>query len=154
MKATEINFEFPLLGIGSDNDLWGFSDLRQLTTCGPRTIKEDMQIGLELIDCGGQRWRVKQLRQIGRDGSLPIWWLKSLVSTPQFRVEQELQPLDPLNLNQTIDRVCAAMRAHPEFWCDDYEGGPELDARIAEVRSAVSISAIHEVLGLDTFEAY
>jgi hypothetical protein len=154
MNVSEATFEYPVLGISADNDVWGFSDLRGLTTCGPRTLKDDMQAGMELIDVNGRRWRVTGVRRLGRAGSLVGWWLKSLLSPPQSRIEQELEALGPLELKAVQERVCAAMEAHPEFWCEDDERATALPARLKEVRGVGSIADIHVVLGLDTFEAY
>ena len=150
MKTSEVTFQFPVLGISSDLDLWGFPDLRSLTTCGPLTLKDDMQRDLELVDTNGQRWIVRSVQRLGRTGSL----LKALLTgKPQSKIEQDLDDQGALTLEQVQARVCASMEAHPEFWCDDVDHA-ELPHRLAEVRATRRIAEIHEVLGLDTFEAY
>jgi len=154
MKVSEIAFEFPVLGISDDNDLWGFSDLRQLTTCGPRTLKENMQLGMELVDAGGRRWRVEGVRRMGRSKPLIPWLIKSALSGPTYRIEQELAPMAPLTLDEVKERLASSMRAHPEFWCDDPESASELRARLEEVAKVRAFTSIHDLLGLDTFEAY
>lgn len=51
-------------------------------------------------------------------------------------------------------RVCEAMKAHPDFWCEDDELDTVLPTRLAEVSAVANIADIHEVLGLDSFHAY
>ena len=151
----EASFNFPVLGISHDNDVWGFPDLRRLTTCGPRTLKDGMQRDLELIDAQGQRWVVTSVRTIGPAGSIPGRWFSTLLTgKPQFRIEHELKALEPLSVGEVKDRVCAAMRAHPDFWCEPDERDTVLRERIADVQATKTIVDIHETLGLDTFEGY
>ena len=73
MKVSEVAFEFPVMGLGADNDVWGFRDYRELTTCGRRTLRDDMQKDLELVDAGGRRWKVTAVRRLGRHRSLLPW---------------------------------------------------------------------------------
>jgi hypothetical protein len=114
-----------------------------------------MQVGMELIDAEGRRWKVRQIRRTGRAGSLVSWWFSSLLSgVPQSRIEHDLEALRPMTVRQVQDVVCSAMEAHPEFWCEDDERGTVLPARLEAVRAAEAIAHIHQILGLDTFEAY
>lgn len=155
MRASEERFQFPLLGLSPDKDVWGFADMQGLSRCGPRTLRENMQRDLELIDVDGRRWRVASVEVVGRAGSIFTRWLRDLLTgVPQYRIEQELEPLERLALAQVQDRVCEAMEAHPEFWCEDDERDTVLPKRLAEVRATGSIAEIHQVLGLDTFESY
>ena len=151
MKTAEADFRFPVLGITTDVDVWGLPDLDALTTCGSRTLSEGLQIGMELIDTEGCRWVVRSVRRTGRAGSL----LSRLLSSPaQSRIEHELESLQPLSLAEIQGRVCAAMEAHPDFWCEEADQATVLPARLAEVRAVATIAGIHEVLGLDSFHAY
>ena len=155
MKTGDVAFEYPVLGISGDNDLWGFRDYRQLTTCGRRTLRDDMQRGMELVDAGGRRWRVVGVRRLGKSRSFLPWLFWTLLTAvPNYSIEQDLEPLEPLTLDDLKDRVCSAMKAHPEFWCDDPESAAELSQRIRQVRKAKKVAGIDDVLGLDTFEAY
>lgn len=155
MRTGEVDFRFPVLGFTPDLDVWGFPDLRGLTTCGPRTLKTDMQIDMELVDADGHRWIVRSVRRVGRAGSLVSSLIRSLLtSVPQSRIEQELEAMAPLTRDETCARVCSSMEAHPEFWCEDDERQTVLPERLARVRAVKSIAEIHDVLGLDTFEAY
>lgn len=155
MRSSEAGFEFPLLGISSDKDLWGFPDARRLGVCGPRTLLDDMQVGMELVEPSGRRWVVRSVRRLGRAGGLVSWMVSSLLTAkPQSRIEQELDALPSVSLEEVQDRVCEAMEAHPEFWCEPAEFETVLRQRVAQVRATTQIRQIHEVLGLDTFEAY
>lgn len=155
MRSIDAEVAFPLLGISADKDVWGFADLRELTTCGPRTIRDRMQDGMELIDANGQRWRVVSVRSLGRAGSVWTRWLMTLLTAvPQYRIEQTLEDLGRVELAYAQAKACEALEAHPDFWCDDDERDTVLPRRLAEVRSTTSIAGIHEVLELDTFESY
>jgi hypothetical protein len=151
MKTAQVDFRFPVLGFTTDSDVWGLPSLDALTTCGPRTLKEGLQVGMELIDVEGGRWVVRSVRRTGRAGSL----LSLLSLGPaQSRIEHELEPLEPISVEHVQARVCAAMEAHPDFWCEEDERNTVLPARLAEVKSTATIAGIHEVLGLDSFHAY
>ena len=154
MKTAQADCRFPVLGFTPDADVWGFPDMDGLTSCGPRTLKKDMQSGMELVDADGRRWVVRSVRRTGRAGSLLPWLLRSLLATPQWRIEHELEPLPPVSLEEAQARVCAAMAAHPDYWCEEDERATVLPARLAEVRATKTIAGIHDRLGLDTFQAY
>lgn len=151
MNTAQADFRFPVLGFTTDMDVWGLIDLDSLTTCGPRTLKEGLQLGMELIDAEGRRWLVRSVTRTGRAGSL---FSRLLFSPAQSRIEHELDLLEPVSLQAVQLRVCAAMEAHPDFWCEDDERHTVLPVRLAEVRAVTMIAAIHEVLGLDSFHAY
>jgi hypothetical protein len=105
---------------------------------------------MELIDAEGRHMVVRSVRRTGRAGSL----LSSLLPPAQSRIEHELEPLEPVSLEDAQARVCAAMQAHPDFWCEDDERDTVLPRRLAEVKATTSIAGIHDVLGLDSFHAY
>jgi hypothetical protein len=151
VKTAEVSFAFPVLGFSADQDLWGFPDFRSLTTCGPQTLRERMQDGMELIDANGRRWGVRSVQRIGRTGSI---FVALLSGKPQSKIEHELNDLGLWTLEEVQSRVCASMEAHPEFWCEDSERSTVFPQRLGEVRATQNIAQIHNVLGLDTFEAY
>src|SRR3990167_7537060 len=95
MKTAQADFRFPVLGFTTDSDVWGLPDLDALTTCGPRTLTEGLQVGVELVDAEGRRWIVSSVLRTGRAGSL----LSRLMPGPaQFRIVHELELLAPLSL--------------------------------------------------------
>jgi len=155
MKTAEADFHFPVLGFTPDREIWGFPDINTLTSCGPRTLKENLQAGMELVDADGRRWIVRSVRRVGRGQPLIPWLVSAvLTSTPQSRIEHEIEQLEPLTRDEAQDRACASMLAFPQdFGAEDVDD-PLLAQRISEVRATQSIAAIHEVLGLDSFMAY
>ena len=150
MKTSQLDLVFPVLGFTLDQDVWGFRNLRDLTTCGKQTLKKGMQDGMELVDADGRCWRVMRIEKLGPTGP---WWTW-LLGQPLFRIAQEVEALPPLTLSEVQGRVCDAMLAHPDFWCEPEDRSSVLPARLEEVRSTTSIAGIHDVLGLDTFENY
>ena len=154
MKAADANLRFPVLGFTTDQDIWGFPTLHVLSRCGRRTLKDGMQIGMELVDLEGRRFVVRSFKSGGRDRALLPWMLWSMLAGSQYWIEQELHPLQPLSLEEVKARVCAGIRAHPSYWCEEADRDAVLPERIAEVQSVISISEIHSILGLDDFRAY
>ncbi len=156
MDAGEVDFRFPVMGITSDRDLWGFPDLDRLTKCGPQTVKDNDHSSMELIDLEGQRWRVLSVKRLGPVGSLWQQILQRLLyASPQSRIALELESLTPVSLDEVKARACAGLDAFPGYWCaDDVEPEPELSERKAALKAATSIQGLHDLLELDTFEAY
>jgi hypothetical protein len=154
VKTGEVDFHFPVLGFTPDLDIWSFPDRNTLTSCGPKTLKDSMQSGMELVDAAGRRWVVRSVRRTGRAEPLMLWLVSHLISTPQSRIEQELEPSEPLSLSEAKDRVCASLRAYPDYYGAEDENDPALEELIAEVRSANSFGEIPDLLGLDSFMAY
>lgn len=156
MRTGEVAFRYPVMGVTPDRDLWGFPDLDRLTKCGTQTLRENKAVGMELIDAEGGRWRVASVRRLGSAGTL---WQRILSHTlrppPQSRIDHELEPMAPMSLAEVKARVIAGLEAFPGYWCDDEaDPEPELAPRRAAVMAAASIAELHEIMGLDTFEAY
>lgn len=155
MKTAEAGFHFPVLGFTPDLEIWGFQDLNTLTSCGPRTLKENMQIGMELVDSDGRRWIVRSVTRTGRAES----WLAGIVSRlltgkPQSRIEHELEALEPLTLREVQARACASLEAFPEDYGQYDESDNVLPPLLAEVRATKDIGSLLPLLGLDSFMAY
>jgi len=151
MKSSEAGLSFPVLGFTPDRENWGFPDLDRLTKCGPRTLKENMQDGMELIDANGRRWRVLSIRRVGRTGS---WLMVLLTAKPQSRIEQELEELPGLSLAEAKQR----MRDSLETFKSNYTGfdGDEAEfaSMLEKVNQARSIAELYELIQPDTFESY
>jgi hypothetical protein len=154
MDVASLNLKFPILGFTTDDDVCGFPSLHEFGLCGPRTIKNDMQRGMEIVDCDGRRYRVRSIRKVGRLGSLPIWFLHSLVSTPQYRIQHELEPREPLSLEEIKQRVDVCIRAHPLYWSEEADFDSVLVEQLANAQACGSVAEIFEVLGLDWFASY
>ena len=156
MRTGEVAFRYPVMGVTPDRDLWGFPDLDRLTKCGTQTLRENMAVGMELIDAEGGRWRVASVRRLGSAGTL---WQRILSRTlrppPQSRIDHELEAMAPMSLAEVKAQVIVGLEAFPGYWCDDEaDPEPELAPRRAAVMAAASIAELHEIMGLDTFEAY
>ncbi len=152
MMTTQAAFGFPILGFTPDREIWGFQNLDALTRCGPRTLKDDMQAGMELIDADGRRWLVRSVRRTGRAGSL----LSLLLSFgyAQSRIEQELEPLPPVTLEEAKARACAAVEAFSSDYCQDDERDTVLAPLLEQVKASATIADIYRILQPDTFEGY
>lgn len=152
MKTEEIALKFPVLGFTADLDIWGFQDLDRLTRCGPRTLKEDMQSGMELIDAGGRRWRVVSIRRTGRAGS--VLSLIPGFGPPQSRIEHELEALEPVSIEEVRRRARVALEAHSaeDYYGDD--GQADFRKLLASVARAKGIARIYDLIQPDTFEPY
>lgn len=155
MKTSEVKFHFPVLGFTPDREIWGFSDLETLTSCGPGTLKNDMQAGMELVDSKGRRWVVRSVRRTGRDQPLLPWLISALLTgVPGSRIEHELDEMPALSLPEIKERACASVEATSSDYCADDEREEVLEPLLAQVRAAKSVARIHDLLGLDSFKAY
>jgi hypothetical protein len=152
MKTGEANFHFPVLGFTSDLHIWGFQDLDRLTRCGPRTLKEDTQIGMEFVDAGGRRWKVRSVRRTGRAGSFLSLLLP--FGPPQSRIEHDLEPMETVSIEELRRRVCTALEAHAETYFEGGERETEFEPLLSAVLAACSVSEVYELLQPDTFEPH
>lgn len=151
MKSSDVDFKFPVLAFTPDREIWGFPDMDRLTRCGPRTLKDDAQAGMELIDAKGRRWRVLSIRRTGRAGSLlSLLWI---FGQPQSRIEQELEPMPPATLSEVQERACIAMESSREDYYGE-EGQAEYRSTLKKIEKARSIARIYDLLQPDTFEPY
>jgi hypothetical protein len=148
MKSSEAKFSFPVLGFTPDRENWGFRDLDRLTRCGPRTLREHMQDGMELIDANGRRWRVLSFRRTGRAGS--IFSLLPGFGPPQSRIEHELEELSSVSLKEIQQRT----RESLQLFKSDYGDDEEFSSLFESIDKADSIAKLYGLLQPDTFESY
>jgi hypothetical protein len=122
---------------------------RELTCCGPKTLQDQVQIGMVLVDADGRSWRVLSVEPLGR----PAFSLRSLrLFAPKLvQVEHEFAPGPRISLDDVKARICESLDAYPLYWCEPSEMPEGLEERKAEVRSVESIREIHDKLGLDYF---
>ena len=137
MKTAEAGICFPVLAFTTDRDVWRIENLDFLTTCGPRTLKNDLQLGMEIIDAEFDRWVVRSVRRIGRAEPFLPWLLGALMTgVPQSRIEHELERLPPTSFEAAQIRVCAAIEAHPLFRrIGLIQGSSIADDVVAQVRA-------------------
>jgi hypothetical protein len=163
MKSTDAGIRFPAIGFTPDGGMWGFADLDGLTECGARTLKNNTQSGMELIDSDGRPWVVRSIRRIGRNKPLLPWLVSTVLGGGGgCRIEQELDELAPVTLAEIKVRTCAYVESIPDEHCCDHDQDHEEEhnhehgpaSLLAQVRSANSVAEIRERLGLDWFIAY
>lgn len=159
MKSVEANLKFPVVGFTPDRAAWGFADLDTLTACGSWTLKDDLQRGMELVDSDGRRWVVRSVRKTGRARPLLPWLVMSVLSGPLWRIDQEMDELEPISFAEVKDRVCAAIEANAEDYQDccadpEHEHEDGVESRIAQVRASKTVAQIIDKLGLDSFMSY
>ena len=150
MKTADVAFQFPVLGFTPDLEIWGFPDMDRLTKCGTRTLRENLQIGMELIDADGRRWVVRAVRRTGRAGSLLSLFLP--FGPPQSRIEHDLAPMPAVTLDEVRRRAFAEMEAYAENYVEGDEGKAEFAQLFVDIGRASKISEIHDLLRPDTFE--
>jgi hypothetical protein len=151
MKSSEAGFRFPVLGFAPDREIWGFPDLDRLTKCGPRTLKERAQHGMELVDSDGQRWRVMSVRRVGRAGSvLSLLWI---FGPPQSRIEHDLEPMPVVSLAEVQDRARTAFEGSQVDYYGD-EGQAEYMSALRKIGKTRSIAQIYDLLQPDIFEPF
>ena len=143
------DFAYPLLCFTKDGDVWAVSDEFELTTCGPQTLASGLQVGMDLVDAAGHCWRVKSVRHIGYP-PLSRRSFRPFLARLR-RIEHEFESMPSLSLEEAQDRVCAALEAFPEYWCELEDKDTVLPERKADIRRTRSIAEIHDVLGLDSF---
>jgi hypothetical protein len=154
MNAGQAGMKFPVIGFTPDGEIWGFPTLDSLETCGRKTLKDDMQTGMELIDGRGRRWVVRGVRKVGRAHSFLPWLFWAVLSGPQYRIEQDLEPMAEVSLDDIKARACQSLAAFPTDYGGEDENDPEIASLTNKVRKAKTVAAIFKLLGLDSFEGY
>lgn len=120
--------------------------------CDQWELKYGARDGMVLVDSNLNCWRVRGVKRLGI--RRPLWYFlfRLLFQQAQFQVEPDLEPLEPITLDQLKDRIAASILANPDDWRDDEaiagEDGPPqdeqelLDAIVAGVRAADSLEGI------------
>jgi hypothetical protein len=140
---------YPVLCFTQDGDVWAVRDEFDLTTCGPETLAKGIQIGMDVVDAAGSRWRVASVRHVGYP---PLSRRSFRLFQPPLRsIEHELEPMPALSLREVQERVCSSFDAFPEYWCELADKDVVLPELKAEVRATRSIAEIHDRLGVDCF---
>lgn len=152
VKTSEADLQFPVLGISTDDDLWGFPDLHRLTKCGPETLKKNLQADMELIDAAGRLWIVRSVRRIG--SVRPLLSILLISWPPQSRIEHELEAKGAMSIEDVRRRIRTTVETHPDYYFDDPREEGELEALLAQVDRASSVAELYQLLGPDTFEPY
>ncbi len=148
-QTSAPHFTYPILCISKNDDLWAIRSQSELTTCGPVTLANGIRVGVDMVDADGTCWRVLSVKHVGY---APFTMRSLNPFLPALRViEHEFEPMPRLSLGEVQERVCAALDAHPEYWCEWYNKDKILPERKGQIRSARSIADIHNLLDLDYF---
>lgn len=152
MKVQDANIRFPAIGFRTDGVPHGFDDLNELTTCGPRTLKKQHQVDMEIVDADGRRWVVRSVRRTGRALPLLQWLLWAVLEAgSRSRVEYELDTMQPVSLADVKARVRAWMESDP---IPSVEGEETDEEELARIDAADSIAEVRRNLGIDGFDGY
>jgi hypothetical protein len=149
MKASQTCFRFPLLGFTPDPGLgeigYVFPDLESLTVCRAYTLKLGMPEGLELIDAGGARWKVRAVEKVRRHGPLGWWLIGAPLNWQRYRVDYELEPLPAVTLAEVQDRVCAEVQMFGDLDNPSEADQAHTAATVAKIRRAKTIAKVAEL---------
>lgn len=149
MKASQTRFRFPLLGFTPDSELgefgYVFPDLESLTVCRAYTLKLGMPEGLELIDAGGARWKVRAIEKVRRHGPLALWLIAAPLNWQRYRVDYDLEPLPAVTLAEVQERVCAEMQVFGGLDNPSEADQAHTAATLAKIRSAKTIARVAEL---------
>lgn len=153
MKTGEIDFHFPVLGFTEDA-IWGFQNPDGLTRCGPQTLRDGAQLGMELVDSKGRRWIVRSVRRIGSASSLLHRLLFFVFGPPQSRIEHELEPMPSLPIEEVKRRAYLAMQANAASYLEGDDPELEFKPLLARIEKARSVGEVYDLLQPDTFESH
>ncbi|OXE37334.1 MAG: hypothetical protein CGW95_02125 [Phenylobacterium zucineum] len=64
MNSCEMEITFPAFGFTPSDELYYFSGMENLTKCGPQTLKQNVFVGMELIDSDYNRWRILSAQEV------------------------------------------------------------------------------------------
>ena len=133
-----------------------FSSSEDFAICNGWELKYGARNGMVLVDSELRSWRVVSVTRLGIVPPLWSFLLRFLLQQAPYWVDQELEPLEPITLDQLKDRMAASVLSNPDDWRDDEaiagEDGPPqdeqemLDARVAGIRAADSVEGIWEFL--------
>ena len=148
MKTSEAQWAYPVTGFTTDHYMWSFRNFDELSTCGPDTLKDHLQDGMELIDAAGRAWRVRSIRRVGGVGlSLGLKCFFARVS----RIEHDLERLPDASLADFKRKVQDCVRAQRDVYVWEDE---TLEQKLEEVARFGNFADLDAAYGLDHFRAY
>ena len=117
------------------------------------TAKGLLAIGSEFIDADLRRWVVRAMPVIRNAHPWFLRPLTYLASGPFYRVDHELEALEPISLEEVKRRIRAWMQANSPEWSPDDDLDEVISANVADLEAATSITEIYERFQPDTFES-
>ena len=129
-----------------------FDIAEDFAVCSQWDLKYGSRNGMVLVDANLRCWRVVRVRRLGIRPPLWSYLLRLLFQQALYQVDVELEPLEPITLDQLKDRMTASILSNPDDFRDDEaiagEAGPPqdeqelLDAIVAGIRAADSVEGI------------
>jgi len=125
VKASEVDFQFPVIGFSREDGLIGFDDVQVMSRCHPALIEREAFIGMELVDTSLRRWLVRSLEIAKPLAQKKRWW-QIFDSAPWPEFELLLESAPPVGFDELKQRFISetvieepdddeAMRAAPDL---------------------------------------
>lgn len=89
VRASEVDFSYPLIGFSRDQGILGFSDFVALTRCHAAYVRNEALIGMELIDNDLRRWFVRSLHLNAPLVQKRWWHIFTNIPYPEFDLDLE-----------------------------------------------------------------
>jgi hypothetical protein len=106
-KASEIDFQYPLLGFSRGDGVLWFKELFYLTRCSRVYVDGGSLIDMELIDDSLRRWIVRAV-QPETPPRKPRWW-HILPDRSDIGINLDLEEIEPESLDDVKRRLTAGI---------------------------------------------
>lgn len=126
IRASEVDFHYPLVGFTRDEGVLGFDDFSALTRCHPIYVRDEALIGMELIDNDLGRWFVRALVLEAPLVEKRWWQIFSGTTYPEF--DLELEEAAPIRLAELKRRLLDAWELEDMGDEEAVERAPDLAA--------------------------
>ena len=149
MKSCEMEITFPAFGFTPSDELYYFSRIENLTKCGPQTLKQNVLVGMELIDSDYNRWRILSAQEIEHNRNIisKIFPLK----LGKRQIALDVEPMTQVSLVYVQWRTCKHLQT---FTLDYYFQREKIQflEEVRKVRTSSSLAEIAEICNLETLE--
>ena len=89
VRASDVDFNYPLVGFSRGQGILGFSDFVALTRCHAAYVRDEALIGMELIDNDLRRWFVRSLHLNAPLVEKRWWHIFMAIPYPEFDLDLE-----------------------------------------------------------------
>lgn len=134
------DFKYPIIAFAKGGILHFARNADDMTICSKRGWKNGFYNGLNVVDCEGSNYKVREAEKIGNVGFL--WGFSFLlgqkirIKLNYTKVEKEI-PIDDFN-----EKIINVLKRDRHFW----DSGNTLDEIIATIQSAKSHKDVIEYL--------
>ena len=149
MKSCEMEINFPAFGFTPSDELYCFSGIEDLTKCGRQTLKQNVLVGMELIDSDYNRWRIISAQEIEQKGNIISKLFPFKFGKRQ--IELDAEPMTQVSLVYVQWRTCKHLQI---FTLDYYFQREKLQflEEVSKVRNSSSLAEISEICNLENLE--